>query len=396
VQESLKKEVSDCAKDYSPMRDKNSENSSFEDLEDDSNGFKHEAAERLLLLLRTLTANICTRKEIFEQLSLYYKIDDSDENALSVSHRRAKRLFERDIEFLDELGYTIEKTPVVEDKRVVRYHIVLGTGPSTQFLFSQAELDALIVIYTLFTDPLKGVHSHLVQPMPLQPPRHPFSEEVLALIERFIATLPKEQRTLFDQSVRKPYIYFNITPVTDYLPYRDIIDAIVAAIVAHRSVSFLYASSRGKKTPILHERVDPYYVNHIDGHFYVIGYSYKMQTFYEYRLDRIDKVSLKQQPHVIDSLRQQHPIEFRYWADEDLVHSGLSQRWLSQVIERDEEYTDEKNKTRRRFLVRAYAYSDWRILQQLRKYAQKVVLVEPAHLRNRMRQELEQTLHLYQ
>ncbi len=378
------------------MTDKNRENFSFDDFEDDSDSPKQESTERLLLLLRTLTANVCTRKDIFEQLSLYYKIDDSDETALSVSRRKAKRLLERDIEFLGELGYAIEKTPAVEDKRVMRYHIVLGTGPSTQFLFSMAELDALIVIYTLFTGPLKSVRSHLAQPMPLQPPRHPFSEEVLALIERFVATLPEEQRTLFDQSVRKPYIYFNITPVTDYLPYRDIIDAIVAAIVAHRSISFLYASSRGKKAPILHERVDPYYVNHIDGHFYLIGYSYKMQTFYEYRIDRIDKASLKQQPHSIDSMRQQHPIEFRYWTDEDLVHSGLSQRWLSQVVERDEEYTDEKNKTRHRFLVRAYAYSEWRILQQLRKYAQKVVLVEPAHLRNRMRQELEQTLHLYQ
>ncbi len=378
------------------MIDKNSENSSFDDLEDDSDGPKQESTERLLLLLRMLTANVCTRKDIFEQLSLYYKVDDSDETALSVSLRKAKRLLERDIEFLGELGYEIEKTPGVADKRVIRYHIVIGTGPSTQFLFSQVELDALIVIHTLFIDPLKGVRSHLAQPMPLQPPRHPFSEEVLALIERFVATLPEEQRILFEQSVRKPYIYFNITPVTDYLPYRDIIDLIVAAIVAHRSISFLYASSRGKKAPILHERVDPYYVNHIDGHFYVIGYSYKMQTFYEYRIDRIDKASLKQQPYSIDSMRQQHPIEFRYWADEDLVHSSLSQRWLSQVVERDEEYTDEKNKTRRRFLVRAYAYSDWRILQQLRKYAQKVVLVEPVHLRNRMRQELEQTLRLYQ
>lgn len=378
------------------MTDKSKEFDSLDDFADDSDSPKQESAERLLLLLRTLTANICTRKEIFEQLSIYYRIDDSDDAALSASRRKAKRAFERDIEFLEEQGYEIEKTPLVEDKRVMRYHVVLGTGPSTQFLFSHAELDALIVIHTLFTDPLKNARSHLAQPMPPQPPRHPFGEEVLALIERFVATLPEEQRTRFEQSVRKPYIYFNITPVTDYLPYRDVIDAIVGAIVAHRSISFLYASSRGKKAPILHERVDPYYVTHMDGHFYVIGYSYKMQTFYEYRIDRIDKASLKQQPYPIDFMRQQRPIEFRYWADEDLVHSGLSQRWLSQTVERDEEYSDEKNRTRHRFLIRAYAYSEWRILQQLRKYAQKVVLVEPLHLRNRMRQELEQTLRLYQ
>ena len=127
------------------MIDKNRENSSFDDLEDDSNGFNHEAVERLLLLLRMLTANVCTRKDIFEQLSLYYKIDDSDETALSVSHRKANRTLERDIELLGELGYEIEKTPEVEDKRVVRYRVILGTGPGTPFLFSTAELDALIV-----------------------------------------------------------------------------------------------------------------------------------------------------------------------------------------------------------------------------------------------------------
>lgn len=377
------------------MAKKDTGYSSWDSLDDDSSSSKQESTERFLLLIRMLTANVCTRKDVFGHLSVYYKIDTSNEETLAASHRQANRIFERDIKFLDELGYEIEKNLTAEDKRVIRYHIVPGTGPGTQFLFTQSELDTLIVIYSLFTDPTKNVQSQAAQLLPAQPSRHPFSEQVLALIERFVALLPEKQRIQFDQSVRKPYIYFNIAPVTDYLPHRVIIDFIVTAIADRRSISFLYSSSRGKKTPTPHERVDPYYITHIDGHFYLIGYSYRTENFYEYRIDRIIEESLERQPYSIDLTRQRNPIEFRYWADEDLVHGGLSQRWLSQSVERDEEYIDENNRKRRRFLVRATDYSEWRIRQQLRRYANKVELIEPQYLRDLMRHDLQQTLSPY-
>src|SRR5258708_38957731 len=117
-------------------------------------------------------------------------------------------------------------------------------------------------------------------------------------------------------------------------------------------------------------------------------------NFEEYRIDRIKAGSVKLQPRMIDGERRRHPIEFRFWLDSSLVKSGLSQRWLSQTIEREEAYLDEQGKPRQRVLVRATAYSDWRILQQIHRYGDKAELVDPPELREKMRQEEERVFKL--
>lgn len=99
---------------------------------------------------------------------------------------------------------------------------------------------------------------------------------------------------------------------------------------------------------------------------------------------------------MIDGERRQRPIEFSYWIDGSIAKSGLSHRWLSQTVEREEIYIDEQGKQKSRVLVRAKAYSEWRIIQQLHKYADKVELVDPPKLRERMRQEVERMYRLYQ
>ncbi len=101
------------------------------------------------------------------------------------------------------------------------------------------------------------------------------------------------------------------------------------------------------------------------------------------------------QPRLIDGKRRRRPIEFRFWLDSSLVKSGLSQRWLSQTIEREEAYLDAQGKLRQRILVRATAYSDWRILQQIHRYGDKAELVDPPELREKMWQEVERVYKLY-
>jgi hypothetical protein len=64
-------------------------------------GLKHESAERIFRLLQFLTANECARKDVFEHLAFYYKIDDVAP-AEPTTSRRADRMFERDIKFLEE------------------------------------------------------------------------------------------------------------------------------------------------------------------------------------------------------------------------------------------------------------------------------------------------------
>lgn len=211
-----------------------------------------------------------------------------------------------------------------------------------------------------------------------------------------MTALPAEQRAQFDRWVRKPFVYFNLSTVTNYLPCRATINSIVQAILNRQQIQFEYTPIRREQEMIFHERIDPYYITYMEGHFYLIGYSHKTSQFLEYRLDRIKTGSLKQQPNMIDVMRRRRPIEFRFWIDGDIARRGLSQRWLTQVEEREEAYLDEQGKERRRVLVRATAYSAWRVIQQMLKYGDKAELVEPPHLRAQMKATIQRMAKYYQ
>ena len=357
------------------------------------NGLKHESAERIFRLLQFLTANACTRKEVFEHLATYYKIDGASPNELTTS-RRADRMFERDIKFLEEQGFEIKK--VKARAKPTRYSLVKGSGPRATFLFSESEVDSLALLYTLFADPTRYAKIEPTQPLPQQQPHNPFADEMLSLIEKLIATLPVEQKKHFDRWVRKPYIYFNLSTVADYLPHRATIDIIVRAIGDRQQIRFEYMPTHRKEESIAHEHIDPYYIIYLDGHFYLIAYSHKMSQFFEYRVDRIKAETLKPEHDMIDVERRRRPVEFKFWIDGNLVKRGLSQRWLTQTLEREEMYLDERGNQRRRVLVRATAYSEWRIIQQMLKYGDKAELVEPVRLREEMKKVVERMVGFYQ
>ncbi len=88
--------------------------------------------------------------------------------------------------------------------------------------------------------------------------------------------------------------------------------------------------------------------------------------------------------------------EFRFWLDRNLALPGLSQRWLTQVEEREEAYIDAYGHECRRVLVRATTYNEWRIIPQLLKYGDKAELLEPAHLRKQMKEELARMIARYE
>jgi WYL domain len=354
-------------------------------------GPKYETTERVFRLLHLLTANDCSRDDIFERLKDYYKIDDDDDPKVKAPSQRAGQMLGRDLRFLKKMGYQIEET---RTDNVTRYSLVKGTGPGGTFLLNQSELDALVLLHALFADPTKYTQVDATHPLPAQPPRNPFAEEILLLIERLAATLPPEQKKYFDMWARKPYVYFNMDTVTDYLPHRITIDVVVRAISRRQQIRFEYASLQRQK--ILHEHIDPYYIVHQDGHLYLIGYSHKAISFLEFRIDRIEAESVKMEPDMIDGERRRRPVEFSYWIDGSIAKSGLSQRWLTHSIEREEAFIDEDGKQRRRVLVRAKAYNEWRIIQQMHKYGDKAEFVNPPELRGRMRKEVARMYKYYQ
>jgi predicted DNA-binding transcriptional regulator YafY len=363
-----------------------------EDNEPVNSGLKHESTERIFRLLQLLAANECTRKDVFERLSFYYKVDAETLSDPAVQ-KRANRMFERDIQFLEHQGFEIH-----HDRgkgRPTRYSLVKGSGPRPTFLFTTSEVDNLALLYNIFADPMRYTQVDPAQPLPQQPPRNPFADEILGLIEKLTSTFPEKQKQQFERRIRKPYVYFNLSTVTDYLPHRAIIETIVRAISQRQQIEFTYMPTHSKQNTTNHKNIDPYYITYMEGHFYLIGYSHNRNDFLEYRIDRIKSETLKIQPNIIDTQRRRHPIEFRFWIDGNIAKRGLSQRWLTQVEERQESYRDEYGDEHRRVLVRATAYSEWRIMQQILKYGDKAELVEPEHLRESMRQVVRRMHGMY-
>lgn len=364
----------------------------------ESNHPKYETAERVLHLIHLLAANECSQQDIYERLKDYYRIDGNSDASAKTSSRKAYRMLNRDLHFLEKVGYEIKKKRA--DNNTIRYTLLKGSGPIIPFLFNQSELDMLALLHTLFADPTKYAQADPGYPLPVQAPRTHFADEILVLIERLTAKLPPEQRKYFDSRVKKPYLYFNLHSATDYLPYRDIIDTIVNAIRQRRKIRFDYASMRLQQGTTPHEKVDPYYIIYQDGHLYLFGFSHDpynawRNRFFEWRIDRIKADSIKLQNDPIDAARRRRPIEFRYWIDASITRGGgLSQRWLSQSIER-EEVVGEGRQQKRRLLVRAQDYDEWHIIQQLHKYGDKVELIDPPALREKMRQEVERMYNLY-
>lgn len=347
---------------------------------------------RLFRLLQLLMLNECTRKDVFERLAPHYKIEPAAPDAQD-SMRKADRMFERDIAFLKEQGFKINKVKAYAQP--TRYSLVKGSGPRVPLLFTPSEVDGLALLYNIFADPTKYTQADPMQPLPVQASGNPFAKEILSFIEKLVATLPPEQKAQFDRWVHKPFVYFNLSTVANYLPCRATIDSIVQAISNRRQIQFEYISMRSQQDVTFHEHIDPYYITYMEGHFYLIAYSHEVNRFLEYRLDRIRTKSLKPEPDTVKTVPRRRPIEFRFWIDGDIAKRGVSQRWLTQVEEREEAYLDEQGKEHRRVLIRATTYNEWRVIPQILKYGEKAKLVEPAHLREQMKDVVKRMHNFY-
>ncbi|HJT59371.1 MAG TPA: WYL domain-containing protein [Ktedonobacteraceae bacterium] len=358
-----------------------------------SNRLKQEPIKRILHLLRLLGTNACTRQQIFEYLATYYKTDKSS----TTVDRSANRMFERDVKLLEAQGFEIQK---IKTKGLpTRYSLVKGSGPALPLLFSEPEVELLALLHNLFTDPATSTrHPHtgtlLLPSMPLS--HNPYAGEILAFIGKLAATLPPGQIEHFEQRIRRPSVHLNLATAADYLPYRTTIDTIERAILGRQQIRFYYTSVRSKQDAVAHHHVDPYYIIHLDGHFYLIGYSNTLNNFFEYRIDRIKTDSIEILPDMVNTVRQRPTVEFSYWLDGDIARLGISQRWLTQTLEREEVYIDSEGREKRRVLIRAKAHNEWRVIQQLLKYGDQAELVEPAHLREQMRRAVARMQSFYE
>ena len=333
-----------------------------------------------------------TRQEIYQRLADYYRSEGDDE-----ASRRADRMFERDIKVLEEQGFLIKR--VKARGHPARYSLVKGSGPAVPSPFNAEEVDILALLYNLFIDPAtssKHPHTGALLLPSAEASHNPFATDILNLIKKLAASLPPDQLKHFEERIKRPSIHLNLTTAADYLPYRATLDTVEKAILNRQQIGFNYTSVRSKQESVVHQRIDPYYIIYLDGHFYLIGYSNTHNKFLEYRIDRIQGESLAMLNNTIDTVRQRPTVEFSYWIDGDIAKRGLSQRWLTQTTVREEVFIDSQGQEKRRVLVRAKAHNEWRVIQQLLKYGDQVEIVEPAHLREHMRQAILRMMSFYE
>ncbi len=93
--------------------------------------------------------------------------------------------------------------------------------------------------------------------------------------------------------------------------------------------------------------------------------------------------------------RHRQLIAFRYRADASHVLNELNQQWLTYMVEEEKVYQDAEGNPKRLFLIRATAYNESRIIQQLLSYSENVELIDPPHLRKQMCLATERMYHLY-
>jgi hypothetical protein len=219
-----------------------------------SNFPRHENVERIFQLLQLLLANECTRQDVFEHLADYYKIkhlpSDFTVEKISTS-RSADKQFERDLHFLSEQGFSVKK--MRKRNQPVRYRLEKGSGPQTVFLFTAQEVDCLALLYNMFADPSHFTAIDASIPLPQRTVTNPFMQDILTLIDKLAATLPLEQRRQYKRWTQKPYLYFDIATVGDYLPCRAMIDTIIRAISHRQQLAFHYQPAKDS-SPSFHMR----------------------------------------------------------------------------------------------------------------------------------------------
>lgn len=177
-------------------------------------------------------------------------------------------------------------------------------------------------------------------------------------------------------------------------PNREMIASLMRSIFQKHSLSFMYSVSNQAKE-ISYEHIEPHYITYVNGQFYLVGYSNKREHFLEFRINYIVPGSIKVEAYYITPNRGPQPITFRYWIEADFAQHSLTQRWLTSLVEKEEVIQIANGIEKKRILIKATAYNEFRIVQQLLKYSTNVELIDPPYLREHLCKIIKQMYSLY-
>ncbi len=207
-------------------------------------------------------------------------------------------------------------------------------------------------------------------------------QEGQRLLNKIVEALPQTQQAQF---FRIPPLVMNLRPAADYRPHTDTLHLLNKLIIEKRQVRFRY-QPLGEKSLVLHRRIEPYDIEYLNQHFYLLGYSPEAGKVLEFRIDRIREAEPLPTRRG-ERKRARQTIRFKYRLGARIAQRGISERFLNPRVSHYENGDA---------IVDAEGYSDFRIIQDLLHYGEQAELLEPSELRAKMGEVVRKMWRLYE
>ncbi len=224
-------------------------------------------------------------------------------------------------------------------------------------------------------------------------PGTPYAGAVGRLLQRWGWLFSERSRQLVQRKRQRRArpVALPLSPVVDYSQHEETILQLDKALEDGAYISFAYtplAQSR-EAEPVWHEHVEPYELEYRDGHWYFSAFVRDLNTFLDYRVDRIRPDSVRaEHDRFTPGLRKRAGVKIRYWVSPMLArHASLSLRLREQrvqILENDQGA-----------IVEGYALSTWWARRLLLGYGEQVRALEPPELVAMMRDTAQAMNELY-
>src|SRR5216684_781751 len=128
-------------------------------------------------------------------------------------------------------------------------------------------------------------------------PGTPYADAVQHLLQRWEWLFTEKSHQLVRQKRKRHArpVLLPLSPVVDYSQHGDTILLLDQALEEGAYVSFAYTplAQSWDTEPMLHEHTEPYELEYRDGHWYFTAYVRDLNTFIDYRVDRIRPGTLR-------------------------------------------------------------------------------------------------------
>lgn len=225
-------------------------------------------------------------------------------------------------------------------------------------------------------------------------PGVPYAEAVQSMLKRWEWQFDEKSRLLIHQKRKRHArpMLLPLSPVVDYSQHNETILLLDQALEEGAYVSFAYTplAQHWDTEPERYQHVEPYELEYRDGHWYFTGFVAGLNSFLDYRVDRIRPGTARKEPdRFTPGLRHRTEIKICYWVSPTMArHGSLSARLREQhvtLLDNDQGAT-----------VEGYARSVWWARRLLLGYGEQVKALAPQELVAAMRASVETMHRLYE